>query len=139
MRALIFALGMVMIASCTSTKPSVNNAAAGPKTTANQVTPQTSNLTLADYLKRIPGVQVIEGGSGYVTINVRGANTLGDNKEPLFIINGANAGNSYEKASSMVDINDIDLVQVLKSGQETAAYGMQGSNGVIVIKTKRRN
>jgi len=26
---------------------------------------------------------------------------------------------------------------VLKSGQETAAYGMQGSNGVIIIKTKK--
>jgi TonB-dependent SusC/RagA subfamily outer membrane receptor len=42
-----------------------------------------------------------------------------------------------KKAAPLVAITDIESVQVLKSGQETAAYGMQGSNGVIIIRTKK--
>ena len=140
MRQSILSIYIILsLVACTSSKPSASNASSGPKTTSNEVTPETSNLTLADYLKRIPGVQVMQNltGGGNVKITIRGTNSFGDNQEPLFIINGANVGTGYEKAASLVDINDIASVQVLKSGQETAPYGMQGSNGVIVIRTKR--
>jgi TonB-dependent SusC/RagA subfamily outer membrane receptor len=138
---LIIITSLLLAACATSQQSSSNNAAKGPQTTANQITPTNSNLSLADYLKRIPGVQVMEGGAGggSTRITVRGANSFGDNQEPLFVINGVNAGNGYESAASLVDINDIASVQVLKSGQETAPYGLQGTNGVIVIKTKKVN
>jgi len=130
---------LVLLAAC-SPQAANKKITSGPETTGSHITPETSNLSLADYLKRIPGVQVTQNtvGTGNVQVTVRGANSMGDNREPLFIVNGVNIGNGYERAAPLVDVNDIASVQVLKSGQETAPYGMQGSNGVIVIKTKRQ-
>ncbi len=104
---------------------------------SNQFSPTVSNLSLADYLKRIPGVQVSQSGLDGAQVLIRGNNTLGGQREPLFIINGVNVGYGYNNAAPLVEVNDIASVQVLKSGQETAAYGIQGNNGVIVIKTKK--
>lgn len=122
---------MLVLASCSSTQ----------KTSSQGVDPDafaTNNpaLSLADYLKRVPGVQVIQGG-GKTMVTVRGNNSVGGQLEPLFVINGVNAGFGYENAEPLVSVTDIDYVRVLKSGQETANYGIQGTNGVILIKTKR--
>ena len=35
-----------------------------------------------------------------------------------------------------VDIHDIETVQVLRDAVATAAYGVRGANGVIIIRTK---
>lgn len=105
----------------------------------NTFSPDNPAMSLADYLKRVPGVQVSQNGGpgGTTTVLVRGNNTLGGQREPLFIVNGVNVGFGYENAEPLVAVTDISTVQVLKSGQETAAYGMQGNNGVIIIKTKK--
>ncbi len=110
----------------------------GPVGASNEISPSTSNLSLADYLKRIPGVQVTQAGNtGEAMVFVRGNNSMTGQREPLFVINGVNVGSGYNNASSLVDVNDISTVQVLKAGNETAAYGIQGNNGVIIIKTKK--
>lgn len=102
----------------------------------NTFSPDNPAMSLADYLKRVPGVHVSQN-NGTTMILVRGINTLDGQREPLFIVNGANVGFGYERAEPLVAITDIESVRVLKSGQETAAYGMQGTNGVIVITTKK--
>ncbi len=132
-------IGALLVTACTSTQSTTSMGSNAQP--ANQIAPTAaSNLTLADYLKRIAGVHVVQNGTGVgaTQILVRGNNTLGDQKEPLFVINGVNVGFGYDNAAPLVDVNDIASIQVLKSGQETAAYGMQGTNGVIVIKTKRK-
>lgn len=113
----------------TSTEPS---AVSNP----NTFSPDNPAMSLADYLKRVPGVHVSQN-NGTTMVLVRGINTLDGQREPLFIVNGANVGFGYEKVEPLVAITDIESVRVLKSGQETAAYGMQGTNGVILIRTKR--
>lgn len=136
---LIIPITACLVMACASSQPSSSNNTSSVNSASN-ITPTTSNLSLADYLKRVPGVQVVENGSGggQTQILVRGNNTIGENREPLFVINGVNVGKGYENAAPLVDINDVASVQVLKSGQETAPYGMQGTNGVIVIRTKKR-
>lgn len=113
--------------------------ASGPAGAASsrEVNPTNPSITLAEYLKRVPGVQVIDR-SGRIAVTIRGASSVANDIEPLFVINGVNVGFGYEHAAPLVDVSDIENVQVLKSGSETARYGMQGNNGVIVIKTKRR-
>jgi TonB-dependent starch-binding outer membrane protein SusC len=78
------------------------------------------------------GVQVISSGmpGGYTQVNIRGITSFGNN-DPLVVIDGVQA--------SMHDINsnDIESVQVLKDAGSAAIYGVQGSNGVIVITTKK--
>jgi TonB-dependent starch-binding outer membrane protein SusC len=132
MKSLLLIL-VVLVVACAPSQQ--NSSAVG---SANQFSPGTSNLSLADYLKRVPGVQVTQSGNtGEAMVLVRGNNSMTGQREPLFVINGVNVGSGYNNAAPLVDVNDISSVQVLKSGNETAAYGLQGNNGVIIIKTKK--
>lgn len=122
---------LFILAACSTTQKG-----SSPGVDANAFSTDNPAMSLADYLKRVPGVQVIQTG-GKVMVTVRGNNSVGGQLEPLFVINGVNVGFGYENAEPLVAVTDIDYVRVLKSGQETAQYGVQGNNGVILIKTKR--
>ena len=88
------------------------------------------------------------GAASYMTI--RGAASLTGNNQPLFVVDGmpistepsyrGSTGQSgvYTSARS-IDLNpdDIESISVLKGGAATALYGLQASNGVIVITTKK--
>lgn len=130
----------LFLMACASNKQNASSPDAVTLANPNTVTPTNNpSLSLADYLKRLPGVQVQENGGarGGTTVMIRGNNTMSDQREPLFIVNGVNVGFGYENVEPLVAVTDIVNVQVLKAGQETAAYGMQGSNGVIIIRTKK--
>jgi len=77
------------------------------------------------------GLNVISSGvpGGNSFIYIRGINSFGD-ASPLIIIDGVQG--------SLHDIspNDIESVQILKDGV-ASIYGVRGSNGVIVITTKK--
>src|SRR5579863_3501481 len=77
------------------------------------------------------GVTVINSGSpgGGSQILVRGITSIG-NVDPLVIIDGVQS-NMHD-----LNINDIESVQVLKDAGAVAIYGIQGSNGVVIITTK---
>ncbi len=85
---------------------------------------------------KAPGLSIIKtnGGdpnSGY-TIRIRGLATIGSNVEPLIIIDGA-----LSTSLDQVDPSDILSMDVLKDGAAAAIYGTRGSNGVIIVTTKR--
>jgi len=67
---------------------------------------------------------------GASVVNIRGITSSG-NSAPLVLIDGV--------PGSMHDINsnDIQSLQVLKDAGGAAIYGVRGSNGIIVITTKR--
>jgi TonB-dependent SusC/RagA subfamily outer membrane receptor len=132
----------ILFIACSSGRQNAASPGQSTMVNSNNVTPNSNNnasLSLADYLKRVPGVQVQENGGarGGTIVTIRGNNTISEQREPLFIVNGVNVGFGYENVEPLIAITDIMNVQVLKSGQETAAYGMQGSNGVIIIRTKK--
>jgi TonB-linked SusC/RagA family outer membrane protein len=79
-------------------------------------------------------------------IRIRGLSSLASSNEPLYVIDGVpvvNANSSgSDNASSLsplaaINSQDIASITVLKDASATAAYGARGSNGVIVIATKR--
>jgi TonB-linked SusC/RagA family outer membrane protein len=78
------------------------------------------------------GVTVINSGQpgGGSNVRIRGITGIG-NVDPLVIVDGVQG--------SMHDLNvdDIESIQVLKDAGSTAIYGIQGSNGVVIITTKR--
>lgn len=90
---------------------------------------------LADYLVRVPGVNVVGSGDN-VSVNIRGIGTIHASTQPLFVVDGHIVGDSYAQANSMVTPRDIDYVQVLK-GNDAAMYGVRGANGVILIRTRK--
>jgi TonB-linked SusC/RagA family outer membrane protein len=65
-------------------------------------------------------------------ITLRGRRSISGSNEPLFIIDGMSGG-SYADLNP----NDIETIDILKDASATAIYGYQGSNGVIIITTKK--
>ncbi|MBS1663417.1 MAG: SusC/RagA family TonB-linked outer membrane protein [Bacteroidetes bacterium] len=79
-------------------------------------------------------------------IRIRGINSITsqDAAQPLFVIDGmfVTTGNLAQNAStsnalSGLNNDDIENITVLKDAAATAIYGSRGSNGVIVITTKK--
>lgn len=93
---------------------------------------------------KIAGVSVINGGGAPgegATIRVRGGSSLTASNDPLIVIDGLAMDNDKRKGSSNIlsSINpqDIESFTVLKDASATAIYGSRGSNGVIIITTKK--
>jgi len=86
-------------------------------------------------IARVPGLMVTRAPDGHTVMQLRGVTSLNGDGEPLFVVNGLALGS----ASSLGAISRFDIasIEVLKDPASTAAWGMRGSNGVIVIKTKR--
>ncbi|MBR5699124.1 MAG: TonB-dependent receptor [Prevotella sp.] len=93
---------------------------------------------------KIAGVNVTNGGGtpgGGATIRIRGGSSLNASNDPLIVIDGLAMDNQGIKGVanplSMVNPADIESFTVLKDASATAIYGSRGSNGVIIITTKK--
>ncbi len=93
---------------------------------------------------KIAGVNVTSGGGtpgGAATIRIRGGSSLNASNDPLVVIDGLAMDNQGVKGLSnplaMVNPADIETFTVLKDASATAIYGSRGSNGVIIITTKK--
>ena len=91
------------------------------------------------------------------SVRVRGITSLSLSNEPLYVIDGVPiSGDASNKSTSgrspalsqnngatgvsplsTISPNDIESIDVLKDASATAIYGARGSNGVIIITTKR--
>ncbi|PKP44519.1 MAG: TonB-dependent receptor, partial [Bacteroidetes bacterium HGW-Bacteroidetes-12] len=65
-------------------------------------------------------------------IILRGTNTLTSGQGPLIIIDGV-AGADIKN----VNFQEVNSVDILKDGSAAAIYGTRGTNGVVIITTKR--
>lgn len=79
---------------------------------------------------RFPGVTV-DGASGSYRVFIRGAQSVNSNNDVLFVVDGSPA--AYVGSILPCNIKSID---VIKDGM-ASMYGTRGSNGVILIETKR--
>ncbi|MBR5727208.1 MAG: TonB-dependent receptor [Muribaculaceae bacterium] len=93
---------------------------------------------------KIAGVNVTSGGGtpgGGATIRIRGGSSLNASNDPLIVIDGVPMDNSGVKGLAnglaMVNPQDVESFNVLKDASATAIYGSRGSNGVIIITTKK--
>jgi len=93
---------------------------------------------------KVAGVAITSNGGSPgagSTIRIRGGASLNASNDPLIIIDGIPLSNDNisgaPNALSMINPNDIETFTVLKDASATAIYGFRGSNGVIIITTKR--
>lgn len=84
---------------------------------------------------RVAGVDVRRGngraGSDMI-IEIRGANSITGNTQPLYVVDGIVMGNINE-----INPADIDRIDILKDASSTAIFGSRGANGVVIVTTKR--
>jgi TonB-dependent SusC/RagA subfamily outer membrane receptor len=88
--------------------------------------------------RKVPGLVVNRLTDGTLVLSIRGAASfIGDvPKPPLYVLNGLAMPINADGALNGVDPYDIASIKVLK-GSETAIYGIDGANGVILITTKQ--
>ena len=93
---------------------------------------------------KVAGVSVTSNDGtpgGGSTIRIRGGSSLNASNDPLIVIDGVAMDNNGVKglsnALSMVNPQDIESFNILKDASATAIYGSRGSNGVIIITTKK--
>jgi len=85
---------------------------------------------------KVAGLSIVrpDGADPMADYNIilRGTNTLTSGQGPLIIIDGV-AGSDMKSISP----EEVETMDVLKDGAAAAIYGTRGSNGVIIITTKR--
>lgn len=85
---------------------------------------------------RVPGVIITHAADGGLAIRIRGQTTINGETEPLYVIDGLPVQPGPGGSLTGINPKDIASIEVLKDASATAFYGVRGSNGVIVIKTK---
>ena len=102
---------------------------------------------------KVAGVDISSGDGGLFgssKILLRGASTLGNNNQPIYVVDGVILDNSVKVGEAdwstsdtdwgneLKNLNpdDFESVSVLKGAAATALYGSRGLNGAVVITTK---
>jgi TonB-linked outer membrane protein, SusC/RagA family len=101
---------------------------------------------------RVPGVSISStGGTGSsVSMVIRGATSLNNDNQPLFVVDGVPVANTlnnigqvgsdnrvdYGNAISSLNPDDIADISILKGPSAAALYGSRAGNGVVLITTK---
>lgn len=97
----------------------------------------TNSSNLMDRLAgQIPGLNITTGDAkpgADQTLRIRGENSLSANNSPLIVLDGI----PYSGSLSDIDPNVIENLSVLKDASAAAIYGSRGSNGVILIQSKK--
>lgn len=66
------------------------------------------------------------------SVRIRGASGFNSNTQPLYVIDGIPGADP-----NILSPSDIESFNILKDAASTAIYGSRGSNGVIIITTKK--
>ncbi len=99
-------------------------------------------------------ISSVGGGPGQgANIRIRGINSIdaSASNDPLYVIDGVQIDNSTStqgagagtnvrsvgNRASDLNPDDIETINILKGGAATAMYGLRGSNGVVLITTKK--
>ena len=85
---------------------------------------------------KVPGVSITNTGAGdpnnQASIQIRGVSSRSAGLGPLIVIDGVPGGNLTN-----INPHDIASFDILKDGAASAIYGTRGSNGVILVTTKK--
>lgn len=109
---------------------------------------------------RAAGVHVSTGNAspgGAVSVKIRGGASLTGSNEPIYVIDGiiidsstddvgnimsggrqsGNTGQEVQNSLTSLSPQDIESIEILKDASATAIYGSRGTNGVVIITTKK--
>jgi len=83
-----------------------------------------------------PGLNVSQGSSvpgRTASVSIRGTNSINASTDPLYVLDGV----IFFGSTNDINPSDIESIEILKDASAVAIYGTRGSNGVILITTKR--
>ena len=103
--------------------------------TAKEIEERPVNRIENALVGQMPGVyvQTPSGEPGAeLQIRVRGAASINASNEPLYVVDGVPVDNLRG-----INPTDVANIEVLKDAASAAIYGSRGSNGVVLVTTKR--
>ena len=125
------------------------NLTSAQSTVSSKDIEKTVNTTVEQALQgRAAGVYVTQNSGqpgGGISVNIRGVSSLG-RTQPLYVIDGVQVqvsedvsfgSSSSSNPLSGLNPSDIEDIQILQGPSATAIYGSRGTNGVVLITTKR--
>lgn len=154
-------LGEVVVTGALGITRTRNQQAYAAQEVTGEEVNKTRGANFVDGLQgKVAGLEIRQNNGLGASTNVvlRGYKSIYGNNQALFVIDGvpidntlgnakdienskdqAVGGGGYDYGSPISDINpdDIESVTVLKGAGATALYGSRGSNGVILITTKK--
>lgn len=83
---------------------------------------------------RISGLHIVQTNNtpgGGFSMKIRGGSSINNSNAPLVLVDGV------ERSMDEINPNDIASIDVLKDAAAAAVYGARGSNGVILITTRK--
>jgi len=86
---------------------------------------------------QLAGVNVKQSGGRpgkNAIIRVRGVGSISAGNDPLYVVDGYPVDSEF---FSNMSLDNVESVEVLKDAASAAIYGSRGSNGVIIVTTKR--
>lgn len=99
-----------------------------------EITELTTGNAMDALQGKVNGVQITSGGGpgSPPKVLIRGVTTV-NGSDPLYVVDGMPVGTNI----NFLNNNDIESMEVLKDASAAAIYGTRGSNGVILITTKK--
>ncbi|WP_426670550.1 SusC/RagA family TonB-linked outer membrane protein [Mucilaginibacter sp. McL0603] len=127
---------------------------AAQEVSGDEVSKQRSDNFIDGLSGKVSGLEIRQNNTlgGSTNVVLRGSKSITGDNQAMFVIDGVPIGNEntngtnqqtggggYDYGSPASDINpdDIESVTVLKGAAASALYGSRGSNGVILITTKK--
>lgn len=125
---------VVVIGYGTTTKKEITGSVSSLKRDAMNTGTYTNAMGLLQ--GKVAGLSIVNPNGADPNANfevlLRGTNTLSAGQGPLIIIDGVVGGDIRN-----INFQEVESVDVLKDGSAAAIYGTRGTNGVIIITTKR--
>ena len=99
-----------------------------------EITEMTTGNAMDALQGKVNGVQITSGGGPGTQprVIIRGVTTV-NGSNPLYVVDGMPVGNDI----NFLNPSDVESMEVLKDASAAAIYGTRGSNGVILITTKK--
>lgn len=89
-------------------------------------------------LAHVPGLTMTRAPDGHMVLHLRGPTTFVGSEEPLIVVNGIPLGPTATGSNlNAINPQEIETIEVLRDAAATAAYGIRGANGVILIRMKQ--
>ena len=124
---------VVVVGYGTQKRADVTGAVTG--ITAKEIEERPVNRIENALVGQMPGVyvQTTSGEPGAdLVIRVRGAASINASNDPLYVVDGVPVDNLRG-----INPTDVANIEVLKDAASAAIYGSRGSNGVVLVTTKR--
>ena len=136
-RAITIAVITVVVAGCTSGNPPRPQTAPKETVTGEDLTTHPNESIEMALQKKVSGAIVTRTQDGGIALQIRGVSSFeGKTTPPLYILDDLPFTPGPGGALTGIDPHEIESIKVLK-GASAGIYGIDGDNGVIVIKMKR--